>query len=780
MKFIYILLLCSILSAQNVVKGTVFDSRTGESLFGAQVQIVGTFIGASTDENGAFELNYSKKIQEIEVSLVGYETQKFAQLASELKIQLTPKTLTDDVVVVTANRIEAKRTEQPIAISKVDAQEIEATRAVTLSEVVNKVAGVNMIDLGSEQHSMSIRQPMSYKAYFLYLEDGLPIRPMGIFNHNALIEMNMFGTSSLEVVKGPSSSIYGPEAIGGAINFVTRTPSFQNSMKFGAQSTTEGNKRIRMNANQIIADNVGLNISGYYTNQTDGFAEHTDYEKFSLNARLDYLISDKLKLTSFTAYHYLDADMGGGSVKADAFKAKEFGSLHSFAFRKVNSLRTKLTLDYDIDKNQQLVSTLFYRDNNMDQNPSYRVKDDFKPWTNSGDKTKATGEENSNQFKSYGALIQHTYNIDNTRLITGLYRDYSPQDYEALFINVTQDETTRKYLSYELTDQLLTDYTADILNTAAYVQFEQKIGNTLNIVGGLRFDDITFWHKDALGQKEDGKTSYDNWSPKLGLTYNPANEYGFYGNYSQGFYAPGVSELFRASANNQNLKPAYFDNYEIGGWTQLTDDIKLEYSLYQLNGKDEVITYRDEDGNYENRNAGETSHQGIEFTLDYRASEELNIRFNGSYAEHKYEDFFVEKERIETDWSGTNTIPAVDYTGNEQALAPKWISDFDISYKPETIEGLALGLQWSYRSSYYMDDANTVKYEPSTFLGLKGNSVVNFRSTYRLKEFDFFVNVENLSDEYYSNSASKSQWGESYRLARPRTFVFGLNYNFDY
>ena len=68
-----------------------------------------------------------------------------------------------------------------------------------------KTPGVLMVNLGNEQHSMSIRQPITTNAYYLYLEDGLPIRPMGIFNHNALLEINQFNLQSIEVLKGPAS-----------------------------------------------------------------------------------------------------------------------------------------------------------------------------------------------------------------------------------------------------------------------------------------------------------------------------------------------------------------------------------------------------------------------------------------------------------------------------------------------------------------------------------------------------------------------------------------------
>ena len=82
-----------------------------------------------------------------------------------------------------------------------------------------------MVDLGNEQHTMSIRRPIDYGASYLYLEDGVPIRASGVFNHNALLEINQFNLQNIEVVKGPVSSLYGPEAVGGAINLISQKPS---------------------------------------------------------------------------------------------------------------------------------------------------------------------------------------------------------------------------------------------------------------------------------------------------------------------------------------------------------------------------------------------------------------------------------------------------------------------------------------------------------------------------------------------------------------------------
>ena len=128
--------------------------------------------------------------------------------------------------MLTANRGEgAKRSEAPVAITTITSKTLQDTKPTMAEQVLNKVSGVNMINLGNEQHEMSIRQPMTTKSLFLYLEDGIPIRTSGLYNHNALLEMNLAATKSIEVIKGPSSSLYGSEAIGGVVNFITASPT---------------------------------------------------------------------------------------------------------------------------------------------------------------------------------------------------------------------------------------------------------------------------------------------------------------------------------------------------------------------------------------------------------------------------------------------------------------------------------------------------------------------------------------------------------------------------
>ena len=125
-------------------------------------------------------------------------------------------------VVVTGAREATPLAATPAAIGRLETRALDDAKATRIDQVINALPGVHMVDLGNEQHSMSIRQPITTNAVYQYLEDGVPIRPVGVFNHNALNEVNLTGAGEVEVIRGPASSLYGSNAVGGAVNFLTR------------------------------------------------------------------------------------------------------------------------------------------------------------------------------------------------------------------------------------------------------------------------------------------------------------------------------------------------------------------------------------------------------------------------------------------------------------------------------------------------------------------------------------------------------------------------------
>src|SRR5690606_17127525 len=212
--------------------------------------------GTVTDAQGAFAIEVKDSLTVLSFSAIGYLPQRL-QVGEEMEVRLQPSLTDLAQVVVSAGSGSQLRTDAPIAITKISSKMLEEAKAASLEQIINKVNGVSMVNLGNEQHSMGIRQPLTVRSLFLYLEDGTPLRPTGTYNHNALIEMNMNALQSIEVIKGPASSIYGSEAIGGAINFLSRTAPQEAMAKVGLQGDNLGYKRVDFESGNSI-DKVGF------------------------------------------------------------------------------------------------------------------------------------------------------------------------------------------------------------------------------------------------------------------------------------------------------------------------------------------------------------------------------------------------------------------------------------------------------------------------------------------------------------------------------------------
>ena len=695
-------------------------------------------------------------------------------LLAQNKIQKdTVKTENLNEVFVTANRTATLRKDTPVAISKLTAKTINETKASALYEIANKIPGVLMVNLGNEQHMMAIRQPMTTNAYYLYLEDGLPIRPMGIFNHNALLEINQFNLESIEVVKGPVSSLYGPEAVGGAVNLISLKPSVNPEFKFGIQADQWGYQRIQAAGGATIGK-VGFHIAGISSNQRNSWMTFSDYNKDNINARIDYNINTKTRLISNTMYGQYYSDTSG-SVNEDAFKNRTYKSTTDFTYRKSEALRTKITLEHDWNTNANSAVTVYYRDNKLGQNPSYGIR-----WTTG--KPTATGEVNSNNFKSYGALAQHTqkFNFLDTKIVAGLLYDYSPVTYWAYQTDLKANLnpgglTVNNYeVIAERPDIKLVNYTADIYNSAEYAQLSFKPFSQLVVTGGVRYDNMKVNYNNALDNST-GSKLYDKLTFKAGANYNPVAFAGFYGNYSQGFAPPGVTAIFRIKPGTggttgkpaefyYNLAPATFENFEIGGWVSiLKNKLNFDYAVYYMDGKNELLSIRQPDNSTDYQSAGETRHKGIEFGINYKPTKEWSIRVGGTTAQHTFIDFKV---------SDKPTDVLKNINGKEMPSAPKWTGNSELSYYPNWLPNFRTSVEWQFVSSYFQDQINTVKYE--------GYNVFNARIGYHWKSIEIYGNVMNLTDKLYAYNVSRGNTTTSqpsYTAAAPRTFIVGLQYN---
>ena len=408
-----------------------------------------------TDASGKFTLVVTLKNELLTFTHVTYETNTL-KASNNMFVVLEPKINDLNLIVVSASRTAQKRKEIPVAIAAISSKTIATVNPSSVDQVLNQQSGVHMVDLGNEQHMMSIRQPISTKGVYLYLEDGIPIRPNGVFNHNALLEMNMEATKTIEVIRGPYSALYGSEAVGGAINFITENPTPKLTGKFGVRIDDKGYFRTDAKI-ATTYKKTGIAISGYKSKISNGIREYGNYNKSAITGKIT----------------------------------------HQFT---------------------------------MKQNPSYRIASD----TNFGDTT--TGELNDNSFNSYAAYLQHniSFNKLKTNFSFGGNVDFSPKTFNAEILDVNRN-ASGYFDSFTSTGEYKSDYSADIVNTGAFITGNFEPITNLKVNAGLRYDIYSYDFKNRLDtasdySSTDAKETFTAVTPRLGLTYNFTKNIGTYAN----------------------------------------------------------------------------------------------------------------------------------------------------------------------------------------------------------------------------------------------------------
>lgn len=750
--FLFFLFSAGASFAQPGIRGRVLDKETGLPVPGAHISTADRKANYVSDQSGWFAVSPGNAADSISVTSIGYKAQTAGLSGGAFTVYLEPAVASLVEVVISGNREAQLRTETPLAIHSISRAVISETKATRLDMLLNKVPGVFMVDLGNEQHAMSMRQPLGYSNLYLYLQDGVPIRTVGDFNHNALIEINQAAVGNIEVIKGPASSLYGSEAVGGAVNFITAAPSAKPAAKIQVEAGSRGYKRTDFFASNTFKK-LGLYVGGYYADQDQNERRHNDFTKLALTARADYTFDDNNKLIFTGDYIDYKTDQVGGLDSAH-FYGKDYESRYRFTYRKVNARRFKLSYERLWGLHDKTTVTLFHRNTAIGQNPFYSIG------SVTGSTTKARGQINEDAFTSYGGIIQHRKNLGflDGKWITGISADFSPATYWARYIDVDID-SDRVFYQYTSTDSVLTNYKVDLFNSAVYTQLEVSPTANLRVVAAARYDRMDYDFDNLLppgsySGARDASNHFSYFTPKLGLTYKFSEGKGAYANYSVGFAPPNITDLF-TGVQVPVLKPSTYSNYEVGGWIYFAGGRgNAELTVFRLNGRNEIVSTRLDDGTYRNQNAGKTSHSGIEANIRYEFGAGVSFRAGGTLARHKYEEYVQQDS---------------NYSGNYMGQSPPYIVNSEIGYKPAFLKGFRLALEWQGLGAYYTDPQNTEKY--------KGFHVLNARAGYRHKAVEVWLNALNIGDVVYATTVEKSAWGTTYRPGQLRTFNVGIAYH---
>lgn len=240
MKYTYtllaILLYCftPMLQAQSTrtITGKVMDASTNESVPG-----VGIFskedntIGTVTDMDGMYRLEVPSSTTAIIFRSVGFEETEYALGTSNtVDIKLKSANLNLDAVVISASRKSEKILDAPASISLVTTQQIENTVAITPTQNLKGVPGVDIINMGLVQTSVVTRgfNNIFGGSLLTMVDNRYAAVPSLRVNINMFIPTDNSDLERIEVLRGPASALYGPNCANGVLHMITKSPLQQD------------------------------------------------------------------------------------------------------------------------------------------------------------------------------------------------------------------------------------------------------------------------------------------------------------------------------------------------------------------------------------------------------------------------------------------------------------------------------------------------------------------------------------------------------------------------
>jgi len=659
-------------------------------------------------------------------------------------------------IVVTGSREGQLRIEVPSSITVIDRDTIANIHPSHPSELLGRVPGVTIQQTNGEGHITGIRQPVGTAAVYLYLEDGVPVRASGFFNHNALYEVNLPQSGSVEVIRGPGTALYGSDAIGGIVNVITRAPTLEPE----ASVTLEGGSYAWLRALGSASGTWGgLGVrADVNVTHSGGWRDATGYDRQSVTLRADHDFAGG-RLKAVLAASNIDQQTGANSALPLAdYTANPTANYFPFAFRKVQSVRG--SLDWEREAGDSLVSVIpYFRWSTMDLLPTFMLTFDPVNYT--------TG------YSSAGVLAKYRHDFApwRTRLIAGVDLDYSPGSRQEDRISTTRSGAI--YTAFTTLGRIY-DYEVTFWQASPYAQIETSPVEKLRITAGVRFDTLGYKYDNLLSdgsfstptpfgprtyfRPADTDIDYTRATPSLGATYTVAPALNVFASYKQSFRVPQESQLFRPGANagSLDLKPVIADSYEVGARGTIANIFSWDISLYRMIKRDDILTLTTGAGPTQTNN-GKTRHQGIEAAALWQMTPELKLSTAMSFSENIYSAWIT---------SGT-----VDLSGREISAAPGTTANTTLEYRPAWARGLRVEAEWVHLGSYWMDDANTRKYG--------GHDLANLRASYALSEStEVFGRVSNIFDTRWSTSSSVSNGQAQFAPGLPLTLYAGLTVGF--
>lgn len=679
-----------------------------------------------------------------------------------------PGALALDEPVATGSRLGLTARETPASVSVVDRETIEARGAENTQEILRGVPGITAAQPPGGPGAVFYRGFGSGSLTQLFngistQYDGVAARPVDSWIYDRV-----------EVIGGPSSYLFGAGAVGGSINYITKTARRDGDFSEGRlRYGSFGSADLALGLNRRLGSNEGVRHYGRLDvnrSRSSGFVDGEKRNAFNLAASLLSDVNPRWSHLLALEYQHEKVDRpywgtplmnpiaGAGRIDP-ATRFVNYNAVDGFYEQRVKWLRSELS--YRLSDRSTLKNTLYHYDALRDYNnvETYR----FNP-------------DNTAVIRSNSLLQRHDQQITGNRLewthqgeLAGRSSDW------AAGLDVSHNKQTRFPLSvrgvvdtidpyappplrffdvFGMQPGFNPDRTNTVRTLALFLENRTRLTPALSLVTGLRHDRISLEgvnHRDVSASNPAYfKNRYRPTTGRIGLVYDIHPHANVYLQYSTAADPPAGSLSTASFAQVRDFDLTTGRQFEIGSKFDYLDGRgTATLALYHITRRNLAIADPDNPGT--TLPVGQQSSRGIELATALRVTPSVRLQGNLTYTDAQY-------DRFTENLGGT----VVSHAGKRPRNVPDWVGNLWLGWTPAP--GWQLGLDARFVSRRYADAANT---QWASGYALWGASL-----SYQLhRHARLTLRAKNLGNRSYAASAGSG----SFYLGAPRSFDLTLH-----
>lgn len=627
-------------------------------------------------------------------------------------------------VIIKASTIQTSLQNTASSVSVIEKKDLDKSDGTILTSVLNKIPGVNMQQGSLSTNRISIRGigarsqygTNRIKAYF----ENIPLTTGD--GDTTIEDIDLENIGRIEISKGPNNTSFG-SGLGGVIHlFAKETP---NRESFGKSVTTYGSYGLIKQSLGAGYSNANSNLFSNYTHlKSDGFRDNSSYDRKSFNIHAKQKIGTKGNFSFLGIFTRLKAFIPSSITENDYLNHPERAAKTWEAAQGYESYDKSLfglSYYHSFSDKWSLKSSVFSNSKKAYEPRPFDILDE---------KTNSFGFRSSLNYKSKLFSLPFESSIGSELLA---------ENYE---FSLTQN----LYLSHPGQGSIAGSEFSNVKQNRNYINYFFEINITLlenlYLESGLALNTTKYTLEDVFNKTaaptEQVFTFEKIWSPRLGISYQLDPRKNIFSSISKGFSVPLVSETLTPEGQiNTNLKPEVGLNYELGfkgHWYQ--SKLYTELVLYSTKISNLLVAQRNGNDQYVGINAGQSSHQGIEFILNYEllktAKFEINSYLSASLNDFRFKDF-IDK--------------GIDYSRNHLTGVPnkQWNAGIDL----KTANGFGFNTSFMGVGKIPMNDSNTKYSDSYTLLDVK--ATYSF-AILKLLKSTISTGINNLLDSKYSAS----------------------------